>query len=80
MFVCCLDEECCTGCYWCLGDARVLYSGGFLCVSSHYLILPRVSSLAVQGLGVSSPTPKAQADLWSGTKIPEVVCYGSKGK
>ena len=28
---------------WCL----VLYSSGFLCVSSHYLILPRVSSLVV---------------------------------
>ena len=23
-----------------MGDARVLYSSGFLCVSSHYLILP----------------------------------------
>ena len=38
----------------------VLYSSGFLCVSSHYLILPRVSSLVVLGLGVSAPTPKAQ--------------------
>ena len=38
----------------------VLYSSGFLCVSSHYLILPRVSSLVVKGLGVSAPTPKAQ--------------------
>jgi len=37
-----------------------LYSGGFLCVSSHYLILPRVGSQVVQGLGVSPPTPKAQ--------------------
>jgi len=37
-----------------------LYSSGFLCVSSHYLILSRVSSLVVQGLGVSAPTPKAQ--------------------
>ena len=37
-----------------------LYSGGFLCVSSHYLILLRVSSLVVYGLGVSAPTPKAQ--------------------
>ena len=35
----------------------VLYSSGFLCVSSHYLILPRVSFL---GLGVRAPTPKAQ--------------------
>ena len=33
---------------------------GFLYVSSHYLILPRVSSLVFQGLGVSAPTPKAK--------------------
>ena len=38
----------------------VLYSTGFLCVSSHYSILPRVSSLVVQDLGVSAPTAKAQ--------------------
>ena len=50
--------QCATG-GWVLG-CRVLYSSGFLCVSSHYLILPRVSSLVVQGLGVSAPTPKAQ--------------------
>ena len=29
-------------------------------MSSHYLILLRVSSLVVYGLGVSAPTPKAQ--------------------
>ena len=29
-------------------------------MNSQYLILPRVSSLVVQGLGVSAPTPKAQ--------------------
>ena len=29
-------------------------------MSSHYLILPRVSSLLVYGLEVSAPTPKAQ--------------------
>ena len=39
---------------------QVLHSSGFLCVSSHYLILPRVSSLVVRCLGVSAPTPKAQ--------------------
>ena len=32
----------------------------FSFVSSYYLILPRVSSLVVQGLGVSVPIPKAQ--------------------
>ena len=31
---------------------------GFLRVSSHYLILPRISSLVVQSLGVSAPTQK----------------------
>ena len=33
----------------------------FLSVSSHYMILPRVSSLVVQDLGVSPLTPKAQS-------------------
>ena len=41
--------------------AQVLYSSGFFCVSSHYLILPRVISLVVQGIGVSAPTPKVQS-------------------
>ena len=43
-----------------VGWCWVLYSSGFLCVSSHYLILPRVSSLVVHGLGVSAPTLKDQ--------------------
>ena len=43
-----------------VGWCWVLYSGGFLCVSCHYLILPRVSSLVVWGLGVNASTPKAQ--------------------
>ena len=38
----------------------ILYSSGFLCESSHYLIPTRVISLAVYCLGVSAPTPKAQ--------------------
>ena len=33
-------------------------------MSSHYLILPGVSSLAVWGLGVSAPTPKAQGLIY----------------
>ena len=41
---------------WC----QVLHSSDFLCVSSHCLILPRISSLVVYGLGTSAPTPKAQ--------------------
>ena len=41
---------------WCW----VLYSSGFLCVSSHYSILPRVSSPVFYGLGISGPTPKAK--------------------
>ena len=43
-----------------VGWCQVLYSSGFLCGSSHYLILPRVSSLVVLGLGVSTPMPEAQ--------------------
>ena len=42
-----------------VGWCQVLYSSGFLRVSSHYLILPRVSSLVVLVLRVSAPTPKA---------------------
>ena len=44
-----------------VGWCQILYSSGFLSVSSHYLILLRVSSLVVYGLGVSAPTPKAQS-------------------
>ena len=36
----------------------VLYSSGLLCVSSHYMILPKVTGSL--GLGVSAITPKAQ--------------------
>ena len=38
----------------------MLYSSGFLCVSYHYFILPRVSSLVFSSLGISAHTPKAQ--------------------
>ena len=44
-----------------VGWCWVLYSSDFLYVSSHYLILPRDSSLVDWGLGVSAPTPKAQS-------------------
>ena len=40
-----------------------------------YFILPSVSSLVVQGLGVSAPTPKAQDLISVQEKIPEVICY-----
>ena len=43
-----------------VGWCWVLYSSGFLCVSSHCLILSRVSSLVVLDLGVSAPTLKVQ--------------------
>ena len=42
-------------------QCQVLYSGGFLCVSSHYLVLLRVISLVVYGLGVSAPLPSLGA-------------------
>ena len=42
-----------VGWYW------VLYSSGFVCVSSHYFLHPRINSLVVLGLGVNAPTPKA---------------------
>ena len=43
-----------------VGWCHVLYSRGFLCVISHYFILPKVSSLVVLDLGVSAPTLKVQ--------------------
>ena len=49
-----------------VGGCWVLYSSGFFHVSSHYLILPRVISLAVSGLGVRAPTPKAQGLISEG--------------
>ena len=64
-FVCCLDAASCTGCLLVVGRCWVLYSTGFLCASSHYLIPPRVSSLVVWGLGVSAPTPMAQGLILS---------------
>ena len=49
-------------------------------MSSHYLILLRVSSLVVWGLGVSAPTPYAQ-DFISGSdsaasQLPSLVVPG----
>ena len=38
-------------------------------MSSHYLILPRVSALVVWGLGVSAPTPKAQGLISAGDHV-----------
>ena len=46
-----------------VGWCQVLYSSGFLFVSSHCLILPRVSSLAVQGL--ESVLPLQRLRVWS---------------
>ena len=48
------------------GWFQVLYSSHFLCVSSHYLILPRVSSLVVYGLGSMLPLQSLRA--WSLSK------------
>ena len=57
LFVCCLDEASCTGCYWWLGYARS-------CIQAVSLVwillrLPSVSSLIFSGLGVCAPTPKS---------------------
>jgi len=45
-----------------IGASTVLKSPTIIVLLSisHYVILPRVNSLVVQGLGVSVPTPKAQ--------------------
>ena len=60
--VCCLDEASCTGCYWWLGDiGSCIQVASFVWVLN--LLLSRVSSLVVWGLGVSAPTPKAQGSI-----------------
>ena len=46
-----------------VGWCQVLYSSGFLWVSSHYLILPRVSSLVVYGRGISARLQRLRACL-----------------
>ena len=56
-FVCCLDGAAFTGCFWWSGHAGSCIQ----VVSFVYLILPRVISLVVLGLGVCVPTPKAQS-------------------
>ena len=56
------------GWYW------VLYSSGFLCVSSHSFLLPRASSLVIWGLGVCTPTPKARG-LISGQEWRLHKCF-----
>ena len=61
-----------------VGWCQILYSSGFLGVSSHYLILYRVSLWYSSIL--ESVLQRLRADLWSGTKIPQVVCYGIKIK
>ena len=61
-----------------VGWCQVLYSSGFLCVSSHYLILPRVCSLVVLGLGVSASTPKAQG-LISDSPVIMTPCSQWRG-
>ena len=48
-----------------VGCWSVLYSNSFLCGSSCYLILPRVSSPVVQGLRFSAPTAEAQGLILS---------------
>ena len=47
-----------------VGWCRVLYSSGFLCVTSHYLILPRVSSLVVGSWSQCSHCKGSGLDLF----------------
>ena len=63
-----------------VGWCWVLYSSGFLCVSSHYLILPRISSLVLGSWSQWSHSKGSGLDLkfgvvlyilflWSGTPV-----------
>ena len=70
-FVCCLDEASCTGCYWWLGNLGLVFKWFALCEFS-LLILPRVSSLVAQDLGVSATTSKAQCLISAAGTAPEL--------
>ena len=61
-----------------VGWCWVLYSSGFLCVSSRYLMLPSYFSDSLGSWRQWSHSKGSELDLWSGTKIPQVVCYGIK--
>ena len=60
-----------------VGGCQVLHSSGFFHVNSHYLILPRVISLAVYGLGVSAPIPKAQGLISEGAFVLFLFLFDS---
>ena len=59
-----------------VGWCQVLYWSRFLCLSSYCLILPKVRSLVVYSWSQCPLSKGSGLDLWSGTKIPQVVCYG----
>ena len=66
-FVCCLDEASCTGCYWWLGDAgSCIQVVSFVWVLTVWYYLALI--LGRLGLGVGTPTPKAQG-LISGQEL-----------
>ena len=76
-FSCCLDKVFCKGCYWRLCDAH-----SCIHVASFVWVLTIWHSLGFSGnLGSwsqCSHSKDSELDLWSGTKIPQVVCYDIK--
>ena len=77
-FVCCLDEVSCTGCYWWLGNG-----GSCIQVVSFVWVLTIWYPLGLVLCSLASWSQRSHSkgsglDLWSGMKIPQVVCYGIK--
>ena len=78
-FVCCFDEASCPGCYFWLGDARsCIQVVSFLWVCTVWYSLG-VVLLQSRAWSQCSHSKGSGFDLWSGMKIPQVVCYGIKG-
>ena len=74
-FVCCLDEESCTGCYWWLGDSGSCIQVAFFV----WLLTPHCWFSGCLGSWSQCSNSKGSGFvLWSGTMIPQVVCYGIK--
>ena len=78
-FLCSLDDASCTGCYWWLGNA----GSSIQVVSSGCVLTDTPEGQFSSSLGSWSQCCHSKGsgfDLWSETKIPQVVCYGIKGK
>ena len=68
------------GCYWWLGDAEFcIQVVSFVWVLTIWYSLGQFSG-SLGSWSHCSLSKGSGLDLWSGTKIPQVVCYGIKGE